>query len=648
MEILENSGYRGWSHGDRLWLLLVLLAVIVILPAAGLLWFMGRAVHNERLAMREKLAVFYRQQLSAMAVALNRDWEDRARALADSHGPPAGVFLRWVTNGLADSAVIYDTRGVPLYPVLRAPARSGGEGPPESWRQAENLEFALSRAADAAESYSRLAERTGDAGLAARALKSAARNYFKAGMTAEALRALGQLDAGPYRDARDEHGRLVRADALLLAVQRLPASNRETRPAVAEELAALLADQTAPPMPPAQRIFLMRELKAGGFRLDFSTLAAEQLALDYLQRSPAAPKTGGLSKTGGIWRLPSADRRVVALYEEPRLIQRLAGQLALMPPLPGVSVTVAPASEKPAQEPWISAPIGGLLADWELRADADGTDALTVAARRQIQLYVWTALLVIAALVLTAFLAGRHLLRQVRLTRLKNDFVSTVSHELKTPLASTRLLVDTLLDGTVRDPRQARDYLDLIRRENERLGRLIDNFLSFARMEHNRRTMALSAQSPADIARAAAAVVTERFQGAGCEFTCDIEPALPDVRADHDAMVTVLTNLLDNAFKYTGDQKKIALRARRAGAGVVFEVEDNGVGIARRDLRRVFQRFYQVDRALSRKTGGCGLGLSFVKFIVDAHRGRIDIDSRPGRGSVFAVSLPAPASAHEG
>jgi len=247
---------------------------------------------------------------------------------------------------------------------------------------------------------------------------------------------------------------------------------------------------------------------------------------------------------------------------------------------------------------------------------------------------------------MVALLVGRYLLKQVRLARLKNDFVATISHELKTPLSSMRVLVDTLLEGRPRGEEQAREYLQLVAKENERLSRLIDNFLTFSRMERNRQAFELQDVAPGEIVEAAAEAVRSRFEADNRTLEVATAPDLPTITADRDALITVLLNLLENAHKHSGDHGRIALRAYEAEESVCFEVRDNGTGMSRRVVRRVFDRFYQADRSLSRAASGCGLGLSIVKFIVDAHRGSIDVQSQPGRGSTFTVRLPTvgPAS----
>jgi signal transduction histidine kinase len=227
------------------------------------------------------------------------------------------------------------------------------------------------------------------------------------------------------------------------------------------------------------------------------------------------------------------------------------------------------------------------------------------------------------------------------LTQLRNDLVANVTHELKTPLSSMRLLVETLLDSPSLDERTAREYLQLIATENARLSRLIDNFLTFSRMERKKYAFGFRSVMPKAIVDGAATAMRERFSSPGCHFSVEMPTELPAVMADADAMVTVLVNLLENAYKYSGDEKEISLTAGRQNGSVLFAVKDNGIGLSSRETRKVFKRFYQVDQHMSHTTGGCGLGLSIVKFVVTAHHGNVWVESRLGQGSTFFVTLPA-------
>jgi len=297
--------------------------------------------------------------------------------------------------------------------------------------------------------------------------------------------------------------------------------------------------------------------------------------------------------------------------------------------------------ENPETAAFLKAPLGRFFPSWDVEIHFKDVDIFETTAGRQEIVYMLAGLLAIAVMISAGSLATKAVGKQIRINKLKNDFIATVSHELKTPLASMRVLVDTLLEGSYRNQQQVTEYLQLVSKENERLTGLIDNFLTFSRMERNKQAFMMVETSPAAIARDAAEAVKTKFSKGQCEFEVNIVEDLPDVLADRDAMVTVLVNLLDNAYKYSYDKKQIELRVSPYDGLVCFCVSDNGVGMSRRSARKIFNRFYQADRSLSRGAEGCGLGLSIAKFIVDAHKGTISIDSKPGEGSTFTVRLPA-------
>jgi signal transduction histidine kinase len=297
--------------------------------------------------------------------------------------------------------------------------------------------------------------------------------------------------------------------------------------------------------------------------------------------------------------------------------------------------------ENPEETSFLKASLGKFFSGWNVEIHFSDVDIFEKTAQRQKVVYIWAGLLAIAVMVTAGLLAARVVGKQIKTNKLKNDFIATVSHELKTPLASMRVLVDTLLEGSYRDQQQVTDYLELVSKENERLTGLIDNFLTFSRMERNKQAFAMARTSPAAIARDAAEAVKTKFSKGRCSFEMNIPDDLPDVTADRDAMVTVLVNLLDNAYKYSYDDKQIELSVFSEDGSVCFRVSDNGVGISRRSVKKIFKRFYQVDRSLARNAEGCGLGLSIAKFIVDAHKGSITVSSKHGEGSIFTVILPA-------
>ncbi|MBN2841816.1 MAG: HAMP domain-containing histidine kinase, partial [Sedimentisphaerales bacterium] len=253
------------------------------------------------------------------------------------------------------------------------------------------------------------------------------------------------------------------------------------------------------------------------------------------------------------------------------------------------------------------------------------------------QTYLWWAALILLAVMGGGLLAGRILLGQMRVNRLKNDFIATVTHELKTPLASTRMLIDTLREGRYSDQTTLKDYLEIISGENQRLTSLIDNFLSFSRMERGKNVFDCQEISVNELITETQRAFNHKSEK---NLILSVTFCSPDatIYADKQAMLPVLLYLFNNAYKYSSDlSKEIGLRGEHKAGIVRLVVKDNGVGLTLAQKRRVFDRFWRADNSLTRQTEGTGLGLAIVKYILDAHGFAIKIDSKPGIGSEFTV-----------
>jgi signal transduction histidine kinase len=165
-------------------------------------------------------------------------------------------------------------------------------------------------------------------------------------------------------------------------------------------------------------------------------------------------------------------------------------------------------------------------------------------------------------------------------------------------------------------------------------------FLTWSRLERGKLPYAFRALDPRTVVDEAVAALGERARSSGCSIETKVAPDLPAINGDSDALATALLNLLDNACKYSGEEKRIVVCAERCNGAVRFAVSDNGAGLSRRDARRVFGRFYQADRRLNRTAEGCGLGLNIVRTIVEAHGGSVHVASELGRGSTFSIDIP--------
>lgn len=231
--------------------------------------------------------------------------------------------------------------------------------------------------------------------------------------------------------------------------------------------------------------------------------------------------------------------------------------------------------------------------------------------------------------------------REMRLSTLKSDFVSNVSHELRTPLASIRVFGELMRIGRVKQPEKISEYGAFIESESRRLTQLVDNILDFSRIESGRQRYTFTeAELVGDVQDAVSVFVTG-LRRPDFQIEC-IPPKekLPPVHLDQAAFGRAIGNLLDNAVKYSGDSRRILVRVRRNGESAAVDIQDFGIGIPLEEQARVFERFHRVGSSLVHEVRGVGLGLSIVRNIVEAHGGRIELESAPGRGSTFSIILP--------
>lgn len=231
------------------------------------------------------------------------------------------------------------------------------------------------------------------------------------------------------------------------------------------------------------------------------------------------------------------------------------------------------------------------------------------------------------------------------LETVRQDFVANVSHELKTPLAVIQAAVETLLDGAIHDSEHNIRFLERIRESADRLHRLVQDLLTLGRIESSQAPLELAPLALQSAVEACVSRHLDRAKFRGLHLIADAPPEPVIVLADDEALAEILDNLVDNAIKYTAAGGSITLRWHAKEREAILEIADTGVGIPQKDLPRVFERFYRVDKARSRELGGTGLGLSIVKHLVQALGGSIAASSELGRGSVFTVRIPLAACA---
>jgi signal transduction histidine kinase len=282
------------------------------------------------------------------------------------------------------------------------------------------------------------------------------------------------------------------------------------------------------------------------------------------------------------------------------------------------------------------------FSNWKARIGLKHTN-LDHLARNSFLNSVGATLLVLVFLLCGIALIIRATDREARLAQAKSNFVSNVSHELKTPLSLISLFSEILELGRVNNEEKKSEYYRIIHHESRRLNKTIDNILDFSKIEAGRKTYDFVEGDIAEVINSVLSNYRYQIINSGFDIQTNIPASLPPVLIDRDAMAQAISNLLDNAIKYSREVKQLSITVEGRGAELSIEIADHGIGIPRAEQAKVFEKFYRVGNGLVHDVKGSGLGLSLVKHIVEAHQGTISVESEVGKGSRFRILLPLSA-----
>ncbi len=405
-----------------------------------------------------------------------------------------------------------------------------------------------------------------------------------------------------------------------------------------------------------QRADAMDEAERARWRVLDALVAHDARARAALLACPPEESQWIASRGGGDWVAPAYRRlatgvvayagahgqhdAVVALLDHERLLAMLDVIVGLQPGLNELAAAYARRYGKPidagAQAILIAAPWGAELSIEPVAGMASRGSALL--ALLPAVAFVACALALASAGVVFLHRTAR---RDLQLAQLKADFVSNVSHEMKTPLALLRMFGEMLSLGYERDEHERRRYHQIIVQESQRLSMLVSNVLDVAAIENGSKRYHRVPLDAAEVAAEVADTYREQLAADGFTLALALPRPGPMVRADRDALKQVVLNLLSNAMKYARAERWASLSVTTEGSEAVIAVEDHGIGIDPAHHQRIFEPFFRVESGLTRETRGAGLGLSLVRSICVAHGGRVTVDSVEGRGSVFRVRLPS-------
>ena len=279
------------------------------------------------------------------------------------------------------------------------------------------------------------------------------------------------------------------------------------------------------------------------------------------------------------------------------------------------------------------------FSNWKAAVGLRNTD-LDYLARQSFLHSLGATVLVVVFLLGGLALILRATDREARLAQAKSNFVANVSHELKTPLALLSLFSEILELGRVKSEEKKLEYYRIIREESRRLNKMIDNILDFSKIEAGRKTYDFVPSDMAEVIENVISSYRYQIKNSGFDVQTNIPPDLPPVLIDRDAMAQAISNLVDNAMKYSGEVKQLSIKTKALGSDLSIEIADRGIGIPRTEQAKVFEKFYRVGNGLVHDVKGSGLGLSLVKHIIEAHNGTISVESDVGKGSRFTILLP--------
>jgi signal transduction histidine kinase len=608
--------------------------VLLLLPAIYVILLLDSTIKSETAAMKNNIRENYQHQLVDASNKLSGFWQKvETDGRLDVLDP---VEILYASG--ADSVVLYDQNGKMIFPILPAinefykPIMAKKFDSAAKLTQKANYLLAINE-------YIYISENGPNNRERAMALYEAAVLLHKIKKPKSALDKCHRIMfMDKYKNQRDKTGELISLNTKLLFLNLEPQGTEKYKE-ILNELVSLLVSYDNTEILTTQRYFLSKKLKEIHPEIYFPLEESEKIALELFQKIKNPDRRNILQKTlvEDLWQY-TVSGRVVLLYTEKNLDQIMISLIGVAN-IPDKTEIELKSPDSVNEDAIATLSVVNRMPGWKISLNFDDPNYMTSLINQRIKVYRTTTLLVIAFSLTLGFLFVRDMRRRLRLADLKNDLVANVTHELKTPLASTRLLLDTLMCRMNIPPEKLKSYLQHLSTENSRLCRLVEHFLAFSKLEKNQYNFQIVQICLDDLLDALNEAIRGRFPNQKHRIKTDCVDEEVYFNADIQSLVTVLLNLLENALKFSDESKHVYLEIAIKGKMLSFSVRDEGVGIISKNQKRVFNRFYQADERLSRNHGGCGLGLNIVKSVLSAHKSNIQIESIPDQGSNFSFDL---------
>jgi signal transduction histidine kinase len=615
---------------------LLLLISAIVVPSAVVILLVFRVVRQENElserrsaeARREALDQL-RRELSARLQAVRLEEVNRLIGESGRRLPPESAIV-FVAPIMQDRMVLpwEDNR------TSQTPAAEFAQMQSEG----ESLEFQRNDAAASAAAYRRALKIAHTPSEKCSALLWLGRAYRRAGEAFDADRADRATlhDCGAVPDNDGIPHALYAADRLL---------TKESNDAEAQDYIVRVASirQWRTPNEAYMLQSLLRKISSPAAVEPLRELSSEIHDIDLIT-GLAQNMDDHLGKLQRAFRSAPGDLSWMGYGDEPWLITIVSPTSFAAPVVMAVSsrkVVPEGVTLRLAGSPW-GVPLGDGFLDLQAEWPAS---RFAVRQGMPFTLYGSVLFVVLGAVLLAAYLLLRDVHREAETVAMRSHFVASVSHELKTPLTSIRAHAETLLMGRADTPETTSEYLKTIMNESERLTRLVESVLDLSRIEQGRKTYRMQLTCLGEVVRSAAKTMEYPLSQLGFILTISSDDTEPTLLADAEALEQAILNLLGNAMKYSGGARRIEMRMGSAAREAFVDVVDHGIGITREEQTRIFEKFHRVQSAETQDIAGTGLGLALALHVVEAHQGRIDVVSAPGRGSTFSVRIPLPEQA---
>lgn len=607
-------------------------ALLLLLPAVYVIVLLESTIDNEAKALKNKIRDTYKTALFDTSKKLTEYWIQLEENKELKSLDPIEIYS---ATG-ADSAIIYDSNGKMVFPIVLHKYQK----PCDDQRLLKAKQKAAKRDyINAINEYLYISENALDENEKAIALFEAASLMKNIGKPVEALDLCNRLVfKEEYKNKRNLNHNLIYLDSLLLLLELEPESSNQSNQSL-EKLITALNDYSKTEILTSQRNELSKNLLKLRPELYFPLQKPEEIAMKYLQQTKNSDRRNVLQKTliNDIWQY-TVDGRIVLLFSAANLEQTMLS-LIQFADIPDKTMIRLNPPGKLAEDSIVSIDAANRMPGWKISLNFIDPGYMSSLIDQRTRVFRMTSIIVIAFSLVLGFLFLRDMRRKLHLADLKNDLVANVTHELKTPLASSRLLLDTLITQPDLPREKIESYLTHLSKENSRLCRLVEHFLAFSKLEKNQYKFQIRTISLDELIDNLNEAIQGRFptQKQRINYECTEEDV--SINGDIQSLVTVIVNLLENALKFSNDDQKVDFKIVLKDQDLKFSVADKGIGIALNDQKRIFEQYFQADNKLSRKFEGSGLGLNIVKTVLKAHKSDIHIESSPEKGSCFSFTL---------